>query len=658
VATTFHLSGRVLFFSSDLNLLNAQLAGDDLTDIPLGGLRDDISTDEIIPLPAMVHFDEKLGRYPYTGLTVGGKTPIKPDLIRELGVQVVVGGKRYGKGSSREHSVVAEMSAGVKIVFAESFERLYRQNADNLGLWTSTDFSLLERVLSGDEIDLEEFLIGRDAPAKDIVRAGGLLAYGREALGGVVPVSTPGGAEPHSKPRTLFQKIVQAHRAVLPKPDGASSSFVWADKRFVHEYYTGMIDHLMEFAAQGRIFNPASVICFEDHLSYVHESPVHVSRGLIPLVNGLSQAHRKFVARHQLTHHGYRVDLPAGDPGNAGSEGISHAMMTERYALPGELVVGTDSHTTHLGAVGCVAIGIGSTDMANALFTGLTRVADASGILVRINGNLPAGVMAKDVVLNLLADSRIRQGAGIGRVFEFGGEAVQKMSVDERATLCNMVAELGGLTGIVAPDAQTLEFLQQRRGLKTSELPDLTNLVSDPEAPFERVFDIDASRMSPWVARPGDPGRGVALVDLPAEERPKIDIAYGGSCTAGKRTDFDAYFEVLKVAFERGQAVSDSVRLYLQFGTQDVKAYCEQREYLDVFSAVGAVLLEPACGACANCGPGVSTASDQVTISAINRNFPGRSGPGAVWLASPYTVAASALLGYVGSYDEWFVTTC
>ena len=165
MGTTFRLRGRVLFFSSCLNVLKAQLRGDNLTAIPLGELRDDISTDEIIPLPAMVHFDEKLGRYPYTGLTVGGESPIKTDLIRELRIQVVVGGKRYGKGSSREHSVVAEMSAGVKIVFAESFERLYRQNADNLGLWTSTDFSLLDRVLCGDEIDLEEFLIGRDAPA-------------------------------------------------------------------------------------------------------------------------------------------------------------------------------------------------------------------------------------------------------------------------------------------------------------------------------------------------------------------------------------------------------------------------------------------------------------------------------------------------------------
>jgi 3-isopropylmalate/(R)-2-methylmalate dehydratase large subunit len=152
------------------------------------------------------------------------------------------------------------------------------------------------------------------------------------------------------------------------------------------------------------------------------------------------------------------------------------------------------------------------------------------------------------------------------------------------------------------------------------------------------------------VAAPGDPGNGVALPDL--KDRPKIDIAYGGSCTAGKREDFDRYHEVLAWAVDHGRKVAPHVQLFLQFGTAAVRDYCTDKGYLDAFARVGAQLLQPACGACANCGPGASTNADQITVSAINRNFPGRSGPGKVWLASPPTVAASAIAGELCSFDE------
>jgi 3-isopropylmalate/(R)-2-methylmalate dehydratase large subunit len=152
------------------------------------------------------------------------------------------------------------------------------------------------------------------------------------------------------------------------------------------------------------------------------------------------------------------------------------------------------------------------------------------------------------------------------------------------------------------------------------------------------------------VARPGDPGNGVPLASL--SERVRIDIAYGGSCTAGKREDFDQYHAVLAWAAKEGRRVPPHVTLYLQFGTVAVRDHCIERGYIAAFEAVGAQLLQPACGACANCGPGSSTSADQVTVSAINRNFPGRSGPGQVWLASPATVAASAIAGELTSFAE------
>ncbi len=172
----------------------------------------------------------------------------------------------------------------------------------------------------------------------------------------------------------------------------------------------------------------------------------------------------------------------------------------------------------------------------------------------------------------------------------------------------------------------------------------------DPDARYAQRIRIDASALSPMVARPGDPGLGVALADLP--ERPRLDIAYGGSCTAGKREDFEQYHAVLDWAARRGLRVAPGVTLYLQFGTVDVREHCQRMGWFATFEAVGAELLQPACGACANCGPGASISADQVTVSAINRNFPGRSGPGSVWLASPATVAASAIAGRLASFAE------
>ncbi len=646
---------QLLWLSTDPAAVRRQLAGEVLDAAALGPLRDEVSTDEIIPLPAMTHFDAALGRHPLTGYTVQGQRPIGVDAIRRAGIEVIVAGDRYGKGSSREHAVVAERAAGVRLVIARSFERIYRQNADNVGLLTSTDPGLADRIRRGEPVRLDELLADRDPLSAAIVRAGGLLAWGAQHLRDARRVDAP---VPADRPQTLFEKIVERHRLALfeghapqrPLQPG-EASFVTTDLRFIHEYYTGMVDHLLRerHGQTPPLHDPHSIVCFEDHLSYVHASPVHVAQGLIGGVAGLSRAHRAFVARHGLRDHGYLQALEAGDPANTGSQGISHAMVAEREALPGQLIVGTDSHTPHSGALGCVAIGVGSTDMANAFLTGTVRLVMPPVLRIEVSGRLRPGVAAKDLLLQLLAQPAIRAGAGVGRVFEFGGEAVRALGTDERATLTNMTAELGGLTGLVEPDEETVRFVRERRGQPLVLEPWMR---SDPGAAYAAVIHLDASAVSPMVARPGDPGLGLALADLPAAERPRIDIAYGGSCTAGKREDFEQYHAVLAWAAARGLKAAPGVRLYLQFGTADVYRHVAHQGLLAAFEAVGAELLHPACGACANCGPGASTEAAQVTVSAINRNFPGRSGPGQVWLASPATVAASAIAGRLCSFDE------
>jgi 3-isopropylmalate/(R)-2-methylmalate dehydratase large subunit len=641
--TAMKLDGRILFLSADPLAVETQLAGSNLDLCDAGSLRDDVSTDEITPVAVCVYVDHRLASYPYTGFKAGSRRPIGVDAVRNGGFCVTVAGGRYGKGSSREHSPLAEKAAGIRLIIARSFERIYRQNADNLGLFTSTDFGLIDRIRRGESIDIEELLGSRDAITAAILRSGGLLRYGQERLQAIA--ATRAGIS-EQRPQTFFEKILARHAMMTPDSDGSlhpgTGAFVRTDWRFIHEYFTGMCSEMVH-AAYGRpakLHDCETIIAFEDHLSYSHRSPLHSDATLKAGVKGLSIAHRDFVARYTLPSHGY---LPSGE----GSEGICHAVMAERYALPGQLIAGTDSHTPHIGAVGCLAFGVGTTDMANAMVTGAVRVTIPEVLRVELHGPVPRAVTAKDIVLHLLAEPSIKAGAGIGKVFEFAGSAIAELTTDERATLTNMTAELGGFTGIIAPDAKTVAFLRERRGMDFRLEP---WMCSDEGASYADIVRLDCAAISPMVAAPGDPGNGVALTDL--QHRPKVDIAYGGSCTAGKRDDFDRYHEVLAWAAARGLKVSPDVKLFLQFGTTAVRDYCAERGYLAAFGEVGAELLAPACGACANCGPGASTHAGQTTVSAINRNFPGRSGPGKVWLASPPTVAASAIAGELLSFDE------
>ncbi|VVE73998.1 3-isopropylmalate dehydratase [Pandoraea captiosa] len=634
--------GRVLFLSDDPAIVRRQIAGESITRVQAGALRDNVSTDEITPVTVMLTYDERLGRYPYVGFKAGNETPIGEHDVRRGGFQVTVAGKRYGKGSSRESSPLAELSAGIRLIVAESFERIYQQNCDNIGILTTTDFGVLERILAGEAIPITEFLKGRDALTQQIIRSGGLLAYSKFAEW-PAPV-----ARTDTRARTLVEKIMaQRLHPSTPGTDHGDGVFVRVDWRFSHDYFTGMCAHLMHraFGEPAALHDPARIIAFQDHLVLAGQSFPHVSQGLLPGVANLTGGHREFVARYPVLAHGQLAD--DGEPGAEGADGICHALMAERYALPGQIVIGTDSHTPHAGALGCLAFGAGATDIANSWVTGYVRCKVPQTLRIEIDGELAPGVTAKDVVLHLLRLDTIRSGGAIGLVFEYAGSAVRAMSVDERATLTNMVAELGGFTGIVAPDEKTVAFLKARRGIDFALEPWMT---SDADAVYHDVIRIDAASLTPMLARPGDPGNGVALAEL--DTPVPIDIAYGGSCTAGKRDDFDAYHDVLSWGLARGLRVAPGKSLFLQFGTMDVRAYCERQGYLKTFADAGATLIMPGCGACANCGPGQSTSAGQVTISAINRNFPGRSGPGSVWLASPYTVAASALAGRIASFDE------
>jgi 3-isopropylmalate/(R)-2-methylmalate dehydratase large subunit len=599
---TIRLDGRVLYLSEDPAVIDAQLAGENFTRATAGPLRENVSTDEITPVTVMLTYDERLGQFPYVGFKAGERLPIGSNAIKDGGFQVTVAGKRYGKGSSRESSPLAELSAGIRLIVAESFERIYQQNCDNIGILTTTDFSVLDRLIAGEAISIDEFLEGRDALTQQIVRSGGLLAYSRFADW---PAPAPRENAANAAPKTLVEKIIERHLhpgiAAAQRGDGV---FIAADWRFSHDYFTGMCAHLMHraFGKPAPLHAPDHIIAFQDHLVLAPQSIPHVRDGLLPGVANLMEGHTSFSRDYPVRSHGALDNAP-------GSEGICHALMAEQYALPGQVACGTDSHTPHSGALGCLAFGAGATEIANSWVTGYVRCKVPETLRIEIDGALRDGVTAKDVVLHLLRMEAIRSGSAIGLVFEYGGAAVRAMSIDERATLTNMVAELGGFTGIVEPDERTVAFLKERRGVDFA----IENwMKSDAGAVYRDTIRIDASAIEPMLARPGDPGNGVAAPQL--EQDVAIDIAYGGSCTAGKREDFDFYHEVLRWGVEQDMRVPEGTRLFLQFGTMAVRAYCEEQGYLPVFERAGVTLVMPGCGSCANCGPGQSANADEVTI--------------------------------------------
>ena len=649
------LTGRILFLTEDPELIRRQLAGDDLpwdTKNPANNpkLRDDISTDEITPAHYCFYFDQTLGEIPYLGLKCGGVLPIGRGDVKQGGFVCSVSGKRRGKGSSREQSPYAEMAAGIQVVIAENIERIYQQNCQNLGLLTSTNFSLIDKIRAGEEISLSQFTSGEDDITRQVIEYGGLFPFnvGRMQKKVFLPPITTG-----KRPETLAEKIFAKH---MVTPEGkvgvdavrpGDTGFTRVDLRFSHEYVTPMAAIFYEhYVGTGVPVNDASSIrFFRDHLTFLDEVMSEEKRrmGLLDLATQLKIKQEDFAKAQGIKLHGELTD-------RKGSEGICHSVMLETYALPGQVNVGSDSHTPHVGAIGCVAFGIGTTDVFNSWITKDVRVKVPESVKIVIRGKKQANVTAKDFVLKILSLEYVRSGQALAKVVEYAGEAVAALSVDERATMTNMAAEIGGFTGIVAPDDKVVDFLVERRGIDRHEAAaTIRGLASDAGAQYAQVIELDAAEILPMVATPGDPGNGKFIRDLHTPV--PVELAYGGTCTAGKNEDMDMYAEVLADALKQGKRVAASVQFYVQFGSQETRDYCIRKGYLDIFQRAGVHVIEPSCGACINAGPGVSTRPDQVVISAQNRNFPGRSGPGQMYLASPFTVAASAVAGYIVEYQ-------
>ena len=634
--------GRALYLTRDPETVRTQLSGG--SPAPEAPLADDVSTDEMCPAWACYFYDQRLGHYCLVGFR---DQVIETGAVERGRFSVLVGGERMGCGSSRETAPFAQRAAGIRLIVAQSFAKIYRQNCHNLGLYTSTDFGLLERIARGERISREELARELDPLSREVLFAGGLGAYARARREGRASYARPGR---EARPLTLVEKILVAHSdpdnpGILP----GDALFARADLRFSHDYTTAMVDAELcaAFGADQSLFEPASILVFRDHLALLDRVMPESQRrlGLLDQATELASVQEAFAARHGLRSFGHE---------RGADTGICHNLVLERFARPGDVIVGTDSHTCMAGAVGCLAFGVGSTDMAAGFVSGDFRISAPESVRLELSGALAPGVYAKDVWLSLLAQDDVKRGVFAGRVLEIGGPGLSHLGLDERATLANMAVEGGAVTAIVEFDERACLELSESRGVEARELW-ARRITPDAGARYAARLSLALDGVEPMVALPSDPKNGVPLRELErAHGGPvAIDIAYGGSCTGSKPSDLDAYAGVLKAALERGLSVAPGVSLYIQFGSSAVRRYAESRGYLEILTRAGAELLDPGCGACIGAGPGASSRVETVTISAANRNYPGRSGPGRVYLASPAVVAASAVLGRIAGPDAF-----
>ncbi|MCJ7705514.1 MAG: aconitate hydratase, partial [Desulfobacterales bacterium] len=315
-------------------------------------------------------------------------------------------------------------------------------------------------------------------------------------------------------------------------------------------------------------------------------------------------------------------------PGN----GICHQVHLERFAKPGETLLGSDSHTPNAGAMGMIAIGAGGLDVAIAMGSGPYYLKMPEIAMVRLKGRLGPWVSSKDIILELLR--RLTVKGGVGKIFEFGGSGVKRLSVPERATIANLGAELGATTTLFPSDEQTLEFLRAQEREK-----DWVPLGPDPDAGYDQVIEIDLRKLEPLIAQPSSPDRVVSVREVAGREVKQVCI---GSCNNSSYIDLMSAAKILK-----GKKIHPDVNLTITPGSKQVFEMIARNGALADLIDAGARILESACGPCI--GMGQAPPSSAISIRTMNRNFPGRSGtPGdQVYLASPYVASACALRGVI-----------
>ncbi len=637
---------RVLFLTKDLELIKKQLyEGLNLrmADLRVEDLLDDINTDTMTPAWVCFDYDPaKLARNAYAGLfDASGDRVFKEDALINGNFEVIVSGQRKGTGSSRETAPQAEKWAGIRIVIAASFAPIHERNNINLGQIMG-DHEQLKRLQAGQELPLSEFTKQFDPVTRITLEAGGLFPFSKELAEGKLDLPKLANAK---RPMTMAEKLIASHLVEgqgEPYVKPGDPVMVKVDAGYSHEFTTAQVHYFLEneYGRDYSVQNPEKFAVFEDHLLYA--KGVTRFKPFADKIGTLVEMQNAF-----QKHTGVRDYSAVGGI----SPGICHQVAREHFIDVGDFVQATDSHTCMGGASNALAYGVGATEYAGLIYSGSTFVQVPESIRFNLVGELQPGVTAKDVMLHIL-DTYAKREDTLNRVMEFGGPGLASISMDERATLTNMATECSAKTGICEADDVLWDWLKAQRKLSDADLKrqKARAVAPDKGAHYDGgVHEINLSQIKPMVAEPGDPTYGKLIDELGDV---KIDIAYAGSCTAGKYDDFDYYAQVCREAVEAGLKVHEGVKMYIQYGSEGVKKYAEAKGYPELFARAGVEVINPGCGACIGCGPGVSENKEQVTVSAINRNFPGRSGPGKLYLASPLTVAASAFTGKISAYKE------
>ena len=561
---------------------------------------------------------------------------VSKDDVRTGGYQVVVGGHAYGSGSSREVAVVAHVGAGIELVVADSFQRIFQENMVYAGMPFTTDRGVLDRLQAGEDVDVTSLSQALPPFFRAVSEAGGLMKYGTALLAGEIEPTYE--TEVAARPMNVVEKLIAAKAWTGGSDDGIASVepgdqvLCRAAFRGMHEYTAGMVMDLYgQEWGEAALYRPEQAAAFEDHFVLIgHDAVPDFVKGarLAPAMK-LTEEMVEACERFGVRLHG---------PGRPFKPGVCHRIVVEDYALPGDIIVLTDSHSPTAGVMNAFAFGVGSTAMAFALRTGLIPVTVPKVVRVEVTGTADGVLSPKDLILHLIGmpyfrDEHWRTSPTDTCVIEFAGPGLDQWNVDELSVLTNMTVEGGLMTGVVAPCQPILDFLQSRRGVDATELM----VHPDEGAEYARVLSVDLADVPLTVATPGDSRNRAALDQHDTVGIQNVVIA---SCTGGSLADLRAAADVL-----RGRQVAEGVRVTVTPSSHDVAAKAEEEGILGLFRDLGAVVSEPGCGSCIGNGPGVPLPGE-ATASTTNRNFARRMGaPGPVYLVSPAVAAATAVTG-------------
>jgi len=408
---------------------------------------------------------------------------------------------------------------------------------------------------------------------------------------------------------TIAEKILASHSGISKVEPGQIVD-AYVDVIMVHEMLGMRVVDIFNNIGIEKVNNPDRIVALLDHWvppNTIDSAIVH-------------KTSREFVKKH-------RIKNWLGT-----DKGICHQIFPENgFVWPGALIVGTDSHTCTYGAFGAFSTGIGATDCAVLFVKDKLWFKVPETIKYNVTGKIPNLIYGKDIILKMITDIGV-DGANYKSV-EYTGKAIQELSIDGRMTICNMAIEMGAKAGIIPPDAKTINWLKNR----TSK--DYNIIISDEDASYEKIIDMDISDLEPQVAKPHSPGNSVAVGEVAGTP---VDQFFIGSCTNGRYEDLEIAAKILK-----GKIIDPYIRLIITAASKEIYLKALKNGLIDIFAKSGAIITHPTCGVCL--GIFGTLAPGEVSLSSSNRNFIGRQGSreAKIYLSSAATVAASAIKGEI-----------